>query len=164
MLPSSPLRTFRLRWRRWDWILVAFVVAFGAFFAALGAALIVKAWSDGDTPVTFPLAFFGPACFTAFGGFIVVHSVVSTIRRERIFTAVYTDRLAISTAWRSYDLPLGRIRRVVRESDSDGGYIVSIELASLVRTRDVAVQSLNQSEQDEFIELVNRLIAERPTP
>jgi hypothetical protein len=85
------------------------------------------------------------------------------VRYCRVFTAVYRDRVVISTGLRTRIVPLAEVLRAMRSPRSDGRDPIWLETTD-VGYEDLAVQFVDDAEQDEFMALVNGLVAERRTP
>jgi hypothetical protein len=138
---------------------LAFILLFGFGFLLLGIFLVRESLTDPREDDLRILSVGGPTLFAAFGAFAIVDSLVHVVRFDRLFTAVYSDHIFISTAWRQWDVPLSRIRSAVRIS-GDGDY-VALQFHSGNGTCDVAVNQSDSAVQDEFVALINRLIADR---
>lgn len=103
------------------------------------------------------------------GGWVMVLGLVflavglpALVRCRRVFTAVYADHVVVSNAWRTRTIARADLREASRGID-DGEWIVYLGIANRFSMCPLAVQYARRAEQEEFMALVNGLVAERQT-
>ena len=84
------------------------------------------------------------------------------VRRRRLFTAVYADRVVVSNVWRTHTVPRADLRGAERGTDG-GEWIIYLCVANGHHLCPTVVQYARRAEQDEFIALIERLVVESRT-
>lgn len=154
-----PLRVFRPTRRIWFFLCYGLLVAGGALFLLAGGATLCERFTQG--PREHGRETFAGAVWIACGLLCLGVGLPPLGRYHRIFTAVYRDRVVISTALRMRPVLIANVIRAVRVPESEGRDPIYLETTQGEYEEDVAVQFLSNAEQDEFMVLVNGLVADR---
>jgi hypothetical protein len=155
---DGPLKVYRPTRRIRFLLRNGILVAGGALFLLAGGATLYERFTQG--PREHGRETFAGAVWIASGLLCMGLGVPPLVRYRRVFTAVYRDRVVISTGLRTRIVLLSQVLRAVRVPDSEGRDPIRLETTD-VAYEDLAVKFVNDAEQDEFMVLVNGLVAER---
>ena len=160
---DAPLRVFRPTRRVLFTFLNLLLAGLGVFLLVLGGDMFADAFLRPGKNVP-PLGVATVFGFLICGLFALGFAVPNLVLFRRVATTVYRDRLEIATVWRTVTLPLAEVCGAARQENSEQIDSIVLLLQRGGQTQDAAVQFATEAEQNEFIELINRLASEQRTP
>lgn len=157
---DAPLAVYRPTRRVLFTFLNLLLAGLGVFLLILGGDMFADAFLRPGKNV--PLVGHVTPLIMLLGGVLALgYTVPNLVLFRRVSTTVYCDRLEISTVWRTITLPLAEISGAVRQENSEQIDSIVLMLKRGGWTQDVAVQFIDEAEQNKFIALINRLVAEQ---